>query len=151
MIVLYPSPGSGESKEVLFPPSRSPAFLTVPGDGFAQPFTLSTGKWIVCVQAEGILLVSFRFRIGWNVIRIAYSSISVDSYGEWNDSDLMFWFNVRFRLWVKLVLCHRHNMLHWLEFRRWFLLTISLTHSSSCLKKKKMNYLFIFLKNKTKL
>ncbi|XP_047677145.1 laminin subunit alpha-3 isoform X3 [Tachysurus fulvidraco] len=47
---------SGESKEVLFPPSRSPAFLTVPGDGFAQPFTLSTGKWIVCVQAEGILL-----------------------------------------------------------------------------------------------
>ncbi|XP_060731068.1 laminin subunit alpha-3 isoform X2 [Tachysurus vachellii] len=50
------TPGSGESKEVLFPPSRSPAFLTVPGDGFAQPFTLSTGKWIVCVQAEGILL-----------------------------------------------------------------------------------------------
>ncbi|XP_053485634.1 laminin subunit alpha-3 isoform X1 [Ictalurus furcatus] len=47
---------SGDSKEVLFPPSRSPAFLTVPGDGFAQPFTLSTGKWIVCVQAEGILL-----------------------------------------------------------------------------------------------
>ncbi|XP_060769555.1 laminin subunit alpha-3-like isoform X2 [Neoarius graeffei] len=50
------TPGSGDSKEVLFPPSRSPAFLTVPGDGFAQPFTLSTGKWIVCVQAEGILL-----------------------------------------------------------------------------------------------
>ncbi|TSR16027.1 Laminin subunit alpha-3 [Bagarius yarrelli] len=38
--------GSGDSKEVLFPPSRSPAFLTVPGDGFVQPFTLSTGKWI---------------------------------------------------------------------------------------------------------
>ncbi|XP_053349425.1 laminin subunit alpha-3 isoform X3 [Clarias gariepinus] len=47
---------SGDSKEVLFPPSRSPALLTVPGDGFAQPFTLSAGKWIVCVQAEGILL-----------------------------------------------------------------------------------------------
>ncbi|XP_053089113.1 laminin subunit alpha-3 isoform X2 [Pangasianodon hypophthalmus] len=50
------TPGSGDSKEVLFPPSHSPAFLTVPGDGFAQPFTLSVGKWIVCVQAEGILL-----------------------------------------------------------------------------------------------
>ncbi|KAL6491046.1 hypothetical protein MHYP_G00013910 [Metynnis hypsauchen] len=50
------TPGSGESKEVLFPPSRSPAFLTVPGDGFAQPFTLTPGKWIVCIKAEGILL-----------------------------------------------------------------------------------------------
>ncbi|XP_072543376.1 laminin subunit alpha-3 isoform X2 [Salminus brasiliensis] len=48
--------GSGESKEVVFPPSRSPAFLTVPGDGFAQPFTLTPGKWIVCLQAEGVLL-----------------------------------------------------------------------------------------------
>ncbi|XP_037391080.1 laminin subunit alpha-3-like isoform X2 [Pygocentrus nattereri] len=47
---------SGESKEVLFPPSRSPAFLTVPGDGFAQPFTLNPGKWIVCIKAEGVLL-----------------------------------------------------------------------------------------------
>ncbi|KAL7875637.1 hypothetical protein AOLI_G00106000 [Acnodon oligacanthus] len=47
---------SGESKEVLFPPSRSPAFLTVPGDGFAQPFTLTPGKWIVCIKAEGVLL-----------------------------------------------------------------------------------------------
>ncbi|KAI4905523.1 hypothetical protein NFI96_000700 [Prochilodus magdalenae] len=47
---------SGESKEVVFPPSRSPAFLTVPGDGFAQPFTLAPGKWIVCLQAEGVLL-----------------------------------------------------------------------------------------------
>ncbi|XP_046707006.1 laminin subunit alpha-3-like [Silurus meridionalis] len=50
------TPGSGDSKEVQFPPSRSPAFLIVPGDGFAQPFTLSAGKWIVCVHAEGILL-----------------------------------------------------------------------------------------------
>ncbi|XP_066537073.1 laminin subunit alpha-3 [Hoplias malabaricus] len=48
--------GSGESKELLFPPSRSPAFLTVPGDGFAQPFTLKPGKWMICLQAEGVLL-----------------------------------------------------------------------------------------------
>ncbi|XP_049339127.1 laminin subunit alpha-3 isoform X9 [Astyanax mexicanus] len=47
---------SGESKEVVFPPSRSPAFLTVPGDGFAQPFTLTPRKWIICLKAEGILL-----------------------------------------------------------------------------------------------
>ncbi|XP_062850491.1 laminin subunit alpha-3 [Trichomycterus rosablanca] len=48
--------GSRESKEVVFPPSPSPSFLTVPGDGFAQPYMFSPGKWTVCVQAEGVLL-----------------------------------------------------------------------------------------------
>ncbi|KAM6948734.1 laminin subunit alpha-3-like [Aplochiton taeniatus] len=47
---------SGQSQEVVFPPSRSPAFLTVPGDGFAEPFSLSPGKWIIHIRAQGVLL-----------------------------------------------------------------------------------------------
>ncbi|XP_062386045.1 laminin subunit alpha-3-like isoform X2 [Sardina pilchardus] len=48
--------GAGESREVVFPPSRAPALLTAPGDGFAQPFTLSPGKWNLHIRAEGVLL-----------------------------------------------------------------------------------------------
>ncbi|XP_028831523.1 laminin subunit alpha-3-like [Denticeps clupeoides] len=48
--------GTQDGKDVLFPPSRSPAFLTVPGDGFAQPFTLSPGRWNIHIRAVGVLL-----------------------------------------------------------------------------------------------
>ncbi|XP_039999564.1 laminin subunit alpha-3-like isoform X2 [Xiphias gladius] len=48
--------GSDESKEVIFPESRSPSFLTVPGEGFAEPFALTPGKWIIHIRAEGVLL-----------------------------------------------------------------------------------------------
>ncbi|XP_019959877.2 laminin subunit alpha-3-like isoform X2 [Paralichthys olivaceus] len=48
--------GSDQSKEVIFPESRSPSFLTVPGEGFAEPFALTPGKWIIHIKAEGILL-----------------------------------------------------------------------------------------------
>ncbi|XP_029970340.1 laminin subunit alpha-3-like isoform X2 [Salarias fasciatus] len=48
--------GPQQSKEVVFPRSPSPAFLTVPGDGFAEPFTLNPGKWIIHIKAEGVLL-----------------------------------------------------------------------------------------------
>ncbi|KAM9323132.1 laminin subunit alpha-3-like [Pholidichthys leucotaenia] len=48
--------GSEQSKEVIFPRSPSPSFLTVPGDGFAEPFALSPGKWLLHIKAEGILL-----------------------------------------------------------------------------------------------
>eukprot|EP00063_Salmo_salar_P020916 XP_013995751.1 PREDICTED: laminin subunit alpha-3-like isoform X7 [Salmo salar] len=48
--------GSGQSKEVVFPPSSSPAYLTVPGDGFAELFSLTPGKWIIRIRAEGLLL-----------------------------------------------------------------------------------------------
>uniref|UniRef100_A0A4W5KYG2 Laminin subunit alpha 3 n=1 Tax=Hucho hucho TaxID=62062 RepID=A0A4W5KYG2_9TELE len=48
--------GSGQSKEMVFPSSSSPAYLTVPGDGFAEPFTLTPGKWIIRIRAEGLLL-----------------------------------------------------------------------------------------------
>lgn len=45
-------------KEIVFPPSSSPSFLTVPGEGFAEPFALNPGKWIIHIKAEGVLLVS---------------------------------------------------------------------------------------------
>lgn len=52
------SAGSEQSKEVIFPVSPSPSFLTVPGDGFAEPFELTPGTWIMHIRAEGVLLVS---------------------------------------------------------------------------------------------
>ncbi|XP_042353016.1 laminin subunit alpha-3-like [Plectropomus leopardus] len=48
--------GSDQSKEVIFPKSPSPSFLTVPGEGFAEPFALTPGKWIIHIKAEGVLL-----------------------------------------------------------------------------------------------
>ncbi|XP_068614972.1 laminin subunit alpha-3-like [Brachionichthys hirsutus] len=48
--------GSEQSTEVIFPPSPSPSFLTVPGEGFAEPFGLTPGKWIVHIRAQGVLL-----------------------------------------------------------------------------------------------
>ncbi|TDH05750.1 hypothetical protein EPR50_G00125750 [Perca flavescens] len=48
--------GSDQSKEVIFPKSPSPSFLTVPGEGFAEPFALTPGKWIIHIRAEGLLL-----------------------------------------------------------------------------------------------
>uniref|UniRef100_A0A8C9ZMT2 Laminin subunit alpha 3 n=1 Tax=Sander lucioperca TaxID=283035 RepID=A0A8C9ZMT2_SANLU len=50
------SSGSDQSKEVIFPKSPSPSFLTVPGEGFAEPFALTPGKWIIHIRAEGLLL-----------------------------------------------------------------------------------------------
>uniref|UniRef100_A0AAX7W413 Laminin subunit alpha 3 n=1 Tax=Astatotilapia calliptera TaxID=8154 RepID=A0AAX7W413_ASTCA len=50
------SRGSEQSKEVIFPVSPSPSFLTVPGDGFAEPFELIPGTWIMHIRAEGVLL-----------------------------------------------------------------------------------------------
>lgn len=42
---------------MVFPQSPSPSFLTVPGEGFAEPFHLTPGKWILHLRAEGVLLV----------------------------------------------------------------------------------------------
>ncbi|XP_037132642.1 laminin subunit alpha-3-like isoform X1 [Syngnathus acus] len=47
---------SHQSKEVIFPESRQPSFLTVPGDGFAEPFALTPGNWIIRIIAPGVLL-----------------------------------------------------------------------------------------------
>ncbi|XP_076001162.1 laminin subunit alpha-3-like [Genypterus blacodes] len=48
--------GPERSMEVVFPASPSPMFLTVPGEGFAEPFELTPGKWIIIIKAEGVLL-----------------------------------------------------------------------------------------------
>uniref|UniRef100_A0A8C8SFE1 Laminin subunit alpha 3 n=1 Tax=Pelusios castaneus TaxID=367368 RepID=A0A8C8SFE1_9SAUR len=45
-----------QSKDIVFPPSRDPAFVTVPGNGFADPFSLIPGTWIINIMAEGVLL-----------------------------------------------------------------------------------------------
>lgn len=49
---------ASQSKEITFPPSKEPAFVTVPGKGFADPFSITPGTWITCIQVEGVLLVS---------------------------------------------------------------------------------------------
>ncbi|KAG9356119.1 hypothetical protein JZ751_000963 [Albula glossodonta] len=63
IILRYANPGSSsvtgrtrQSKEVVFPPSPTPAFLTVPGNGFAEPFPLTPGRWIIHIQVEDVLL-----------------------------------------------------------------------------------------------
>ncbi|XP_075825390.1 laminin subunit alpha-3 isoform X2 [Microtus pennsylvanicus] len=58
-ITVYPSrakSGASQSKEMNFPPSKEPAFVTVPGDGSADPFSITPGTWIACIQVEGVLL-----------------------------------------------------------------------------------------------
>ncbi|XP_051943762.1 laminin subunit alpha-3 isoform X3 [Hippocampus zosterae] len=45
-----------QSKEVVFPASPQPSFLTVPGDGFAEPFALTPGNWIIRIEAPGVFL-----------------------------------------------------------------------------------------------
>lgn len=42
----------------MFMPSREPAFVTVPGNSFSEPFSLAPGIWIFNIMAgEGVLLV----------------------------------------------------------------------------------------------
>uniref|UniRef100_A0A3P8YNK8 Laminin subunit alpha 3 n=1 Tax=Esox lucius TaxID=8010 RepID=A0A3P8YNK8_ESOLU len=52
----YTPGGQGQSEEVVFPSSSSPSYVTVPGDGFADPFTLTPGKWTIRIRAQGVLL-----------------------------------------------------------------------------------------------
>lgn len=58
-ITLYSSQGDSDalqSRKITFPPSKEPAFVTVPGNGFAGPFSITPGTWIACIQVEGVLL-----------------------------------------------------------------------------------------------
>ncbi|XP_069587314.1 laminin subunit alpha-3 [Ranitomeya imitator] len=48
--------GSLDVKDIVFPPSAEPTFLTVPGKSFAEPFSLVPGNWIITVSVEGVLL-----------------------------------------------------------------------------------------------
>ncbi|KAB0407041.1 hypothetical protein E2I00_006136, partial [Balaenoptera physalus] len=47
---------AAQSKETIFQPSKEPAFVTVPRNGFADPFSIVPGTWIACIKAEGVLL-----------------------------------------------------------------------------------------------
>nr|XP_035126645.2 LOW QUALITY PROTEIN: laminin subunit alpha-3 [Callithrix jacchus] len=55
-ITIYPSWGAAQSKEITFLPSKEPALVTVPGNGFADPFSITPGIWVACIKAEGVLL-----------------------------------------------------------------------------------------------
>ncbi|XP_042095481.1 laminin subunit alpha-3 isoform X1 [Ovis aries] len=58
-ITIYPSwakAGAAQSKEIRFQPSKEPAFVTVPGNGLADPFSIVPGTWIACIKVEGVLL-----------------------------------------------------------------------------------------------
>uniref|UniRef100_A0A8C5SYR3 Laminin subunit alpha 3 n=1 Tax=Laticauda laticaudata TaxID=8630 RepID=A0A8C5SYR3_LATLA len=48
--------GTDQSKDIFFPLSREPAFVTVPGKGFADSFLLGPGTWMFKIMAEGVLL-----------------------------------------------------------------------------------------------
>ncbi|KAM5304312.1 laminin subunit alpha-3 isoform 1-T1 [Glossophaga mutica] len=58
-LTIYPSwakTGVAQSKKIIFLPSKDPAFVTIPGNGFADSFSLEPGTWIACIKAEGVLL-----------------------------------------------------------------------------------------------
>ncbi|KAM8949434.1 laminin subunit alpha-3 isoform 2-T2 [Lycaon pictus] len=58
-VTLYPSwaeAGAAQSKEVIFLPSKVPAFVTISGNGLADPFSIAPGTWIACIKSEGVLL-----------------------------------------------------------------------------------------------
>nr|XP_051707297.1 laminin subunit alpha-3 isoform X2 [Oryctolagus cuniculus] len=58
-ISIYPSwakGGAAQSKEIVFLPSKEPTFVSVPGNGFADPFSITPGTWTACIKAEGVLL-----------------------------------------------------------------------------------------------
>uniref|UniRef100_A0A8C6Y0I6 Laminin subunit alpha 3 n=1 Tax=Naja naja TaxID=35670 RepID=A0A8C6Y0I6_NAJNA len=48
--------GTDQSKDIFFPLSREPAFVTVPGKSFADSFLLGPGTWMFKIMAEGVLL-----------------------------------------------------------------------------------------------
>ncbi|XP_053322196.1 laminin subunit alpha-3 [Spea bombifrons] len=50
------SKGNFDVKDIVFPPSKEPAFLTVPGNGFADQFSMAPGNWIINIAVEGVLL-----------------------------------------------------------------------------------------------
>ncbi|XP_059977874.1 laminin subunit alpha-3 isoform X1 [Lagenorhynchus albirostris] len=58
-VTIYPSwaeADAAQSKETIFQPSKEPAFVTVPGNGSADPFSIVPGTWIACIKVEGVLL-----------------------------------------------------------------------------------------------
>ncbi|KAJ7338748.1 hypothetical protein JRQ81_012650, partial [Phrynocephalus forsythii] len=48
--------GTHQRKDIVFPVSKEPTFVTVPGKSFADPFSLGRGTWIFRILTEGVLL-----------------------------------------------------------------------------------------------
>ncbi|XP_071660282.1 laminin subunit alpha-3 isoform X2 [Patagioenas fasciata] len=51
-----PETGAAQSNEIAFPPSKEPAFVTIPGKSSTEPFSLVPGTWTVSIMAEEVLL-----------------------------------------------------------------------------------------------
>ncbi|KFQ61756.1 Laminin subunit alpha-3, partial [Pelecanus crispus] len=51
-----PETGAAQSKEFVFPPSKEPAFVTIPGKSSTESFSLVPGTWTVSIMAEEVLL-----------------------------------------------------------------------------------------------
>uniref|UniRef100_A0A8D2MKW4 Laminin, alpha 3 n=1 Tax=Zonotrichia albicollis TaxID=44394 RepID=A0A8D2MKW4_ZONAL len=47
---------AAQSKDFVFPPSKEPAFITIPGKSSTEPFSLAPGTWTVSIMAEEVLL-----------------------------------------------------------------------------------------------
>ncbi|KAK2517936.1 Lama3 [Columba guinea] len=58
-----PETGAAQSKEIVFPPSKEPAFVTIPGKSSTEPFSLVPGTWTVSIMAEEVLLVDLQMTI----------------------------------------------------------------------------------------
>ncbi|OWK59737.1 Laminin subunit alpha-3 [Lonchura striata] len=54
---------AAQSKEFVFPPSKEPAFITIPGKSSTEPFSLAPGMWTVSIMAEEVLLVNLEMTI----------------------------------------------------------------------------------------
>ncbi|KAJ6665753.1 hypothetical protein lerEdw1_002123 [Lerista edwardsae] len=48
--------GTDQTKQIVFAPTKEPAFVTVPQNSFGEPFVLSPHVWSLIIEAEGILL-----------------------------------------------------------------------------------------------
>ncbi|XP_075032849.1 laminin subunit alpha-5 isoform X1 [Mixophyes fleayi] len=47
---------SEQIKQIVFPPSKEPAFVTVPHSSFGEPFVLNPNMWSVVIEVEDVLL-----------------------------------------------------------------------------------------------
>uniref|UniRef100_A0A8C3JMH8 Laminin subunit alpha 3 n=1 Tax=Calidris pygmaea TaxID=425635 RepID=A0A8C3JMH8_9CHAR len=47
---------AAQRKDFVFPPSKEPAFITIPGKSSTEPFSLAPGTWTISIMAEEVLL-----------------------------------------------------------------------------------------------
>ncbi|XP_053101455.1 laminin subunit alpha-5 isoform X2 [Hemicordylus capensis] len=48
--------GTEQTKQIVFLPTKEPAFVTVPQNSFGEPFVLSPNVWSLIIEVEGVLL-----------------------------------------------------------------------------------------------